>query len=217
MPTVCTLLNTGGDYKPKHAQVLQREVLKWSPPGTDFVCYSNTDVPGVKTIPLKMGWPGWWGQFEMFDSSVRGDFLYMDLDTVIVGPLDDFLVDGPVATYLGCGALKWLPEESRVEPGELFRANPERIMEEYWGEDVFLRAVWAKQFALPRTFKDDQPDKRKWTRDWSTELPGQIVYRKRGSAFCRRGRIAYGPDARLIMFAGTPRPWHTPEFRGLYK
>jgi hypothetical protein len=197
-------------------QVLSREVLKWSPPGTEFACLSDVDIPGVKTIPLKTTWPTWWAKMELCDPEITGDILFMDIDTVIVGPIDDFLT-GPFTTFRGCGALHLWPEADRKIVWDIFTQNPERIIEEYWGEDVFLRSLWTNQFALPKTFADTLEDKLSCGRQWLMDPPGQLLYRGKKSAFMPPSPIILGPDTRIIMFQSTPRPWRTPEFRHLYR
>ena len=42
MAKVFTVLNVGGGFLPKHAQVLQKQVLQWSPPGTEFICLKQS-------------------------------------------------------------------------------------------------------------------------------------------------------------------------------
>lgn len=53
-----------------------------------FVCLSNIDVDGVDTIPLTEGWPGWWAKTELWKHDF-GRTLYLDLDTLIAGSLDE--------------------------------------------------------------------------------------------------------------------------------
>jgi hypothetical protein len=215
---VYTTLRSGGEFLPKHVQVLAREVLKWSPPGTTFSCLSDIDIPGVDVIPFKTNWPTWWGKMELLGPEFRGDLLFMDIDTVITGPLDDFLRAGqPLSTHRGCVALMFMPEAARVEPGEIFRKDAERIIEEYWGEDIFLRAVWTGQFSLPKTFADTVEDKLACGMQYEDVLPGQLLYRKKKSAFDPPRPIVLGSNTRLIMFQGDPRPWRTPEYRHLYR
>ena len=212
---VYTTLRSGGDFRPRHVQALQRQVLQWSPAGTTFTCLSDIDIPGVTTIPLKTNWPTWWAKFELLGPEFTGDFLYLDIDTVIVGPIDDFLKPGqPLTTYRGCGALQWLTEDSRKEPGAIFRYDPEGIIAEYSGEDIFLRAVWTGQHGC---FEDTEEDKRNCSAQYEDILPGKISYRAK-SLGCRpiRTAVPRGPDTRIIIFSGAPRPWHLPEFRGLY-
>ena len=215
---VFTTLRSGGEFLPKHVQVLAREVLAHSPAGTTFSCLSDVDVPGVHTIPLKTDWPTWWAKMELCDPEIAGDLLFMDIDTVIVGPIDDFLT-GPFTTFRGCGALHLWSRADRDVIWDIFRPNAKRIIEEYWGEDIFLRAVWTNQFALPKTFADTDADKLACGRQWTLDPPGQLLFRGKRplrAFFCPRP-IVLQPDTRLVMFQGAPRPWRTPEFRHLYR
>ncbi|MGH8338151.1 MAG: hypothetical protein ACRETL_15305, partial [Gammaproteobacteria bacterium] len=104
---------------------------------------SNVEVPGVKTIPLLHDWPGWWAKMELFRPDVRGDFLFMDLDTVIVGPLDnfaridkltilrDFYRDGKRLKEGLQSSLMFLPESQRHAPWADFTVNPALSMALY--------------------------------------------------------------------------------------
>lgn len=213
---VYTTLRSGGEFLPKHVQVLAREVLKWSPPGTTFSCLSDIDIPGVDTRPLKTDWPTWWAKMELCGPEITGDLLFMDIDTVVVGPIDGFLT-GPFTTFRGCGALHLWSRADRDVIWDIFRPNAERIIEEYWGEDIFLRAVWTGQFSLPKTFADTAKDKLACGAQYEDVLPGQLLYRGKKSAFDPPRPIVLGSDTRLIMFQGVPRPWRTPEYRHLYR
>ena len=214
---VFTALRSGGEFLPKHVQVLCQQVLKWSPPGVKFTCLSDVCIPGVTTIPLKTNWPTWWAKFELLGPEFKGDFLFMDIDTVITGPIDDFLKPAPLTTHRGCGALHWWPEADRREAYEIFRTDPYGIMNEYWGEDVFLRAVWTKQFGMPKAFADTHEDKLACGQQYEDVLPGQLLYRGKKSPFAPPRPIVLGEDTRIIMFQGAPRPWRTPEYRHLYR
>jgi hypothetical protein len=210
---VFTVFRSGGDFLPHHVRVLRRQVFDWSPRDTQFICLSDVPIPGVETLSLATEWPGFWAKMELF--SLPGDFLFMDLDTVILGPIDDFLKPRPLTTF--GGALMWLPAESRKEPGEIFRADPEGIMREYGGEDVFLRAVWAGEHTVPRTFVDQVIRDRKMTRQWNDELPGQLVFRKYHGLLQPGCSITRSDNARIVIFSGLPRPWHTKEFGAVYR
>lgn len=66
-----------------------------------FICLSN--CPGspkysdIEVIPLKHNWPAWWSKIECFRPDIPGDrFLYIDLDNIPIGSLDDLvLMDSP--------------------------------------------------------------------------------------------------------------------------
>lgn len=58
-----------------------------------FVCLSNVAVP-CERIPLTEGWPGWWSKIELFKHDLGARVLYLDLDVLVTGSLDE-IVDFP--------------------------------------------------------------------------------------------------------------------------
>lgn len=88
MITVACVLRSGGVYNPEWVAKLQRGVARHLSLQHRFVCFSDVDVP-CERIPLKTNWPGWWSKLEMFAAPIEGTTLYFDLDTVVVGSLND--------------------------------------------------------------------------------------------------------------------------------
>lgn len=64
-----------------------------------FVCLTEWHISGVECRLLRHDWPGWWAKLELFRPDLfRGRVLYLDLDTSVVGSLDDIAsYDGPFA------------------------------------------------------------------------------------------------------------------------
>jgi len=215
MAKVVTVFRSGGDFMPHHVKVLRRQVWDWSPQGTEFLCLSDVAIPGVDCVPLQHKWPGFWAKMEVFSPDMEGDFLFMDLDTVILGPIEDFLKPRPLTTF--GGALMWLPEKDRKEAWDFFMRDPRGVMVEYGGEDVFLRAVWAKQHTVQRTFVDQVLRDRKMTRQWADDLPGQVSFRKYRGLLQPGCSITRSDDTRIVIFSGLPRPWHTKEFGAVFR
>src|SRR5690606_28062214 len=89
-PRVCAVLRTGGEYRTEHAQRLAAQVARFAP-GAEFFVLSNVEVPGVQTLLCEHHYKGWWQKIEMMKPSIRGNLLMFDLDTTIVGSLDDML------------------------------------------------------------------------------------------------------------------------------
>jgi hypothetical protein len=195
------------EFKPAHVQALARQIERHAP-FADFHVLSDVRVPGVETIPLTEKWPGWWAKMAMFDPAIRGDFLYVDLDTVIVGPLDDFknvmhltllrdfYRDGKkLKEGLGSG-LMFLPEAARAAVWADFSANPALSMRLYagGGDQRLLEAHYLNKAAR-----------------WQDVLPGQVVSWK---VHCKSG---VPPGARIVCGHGKPRPWEVGEFLHLYR
>lgn len=167
------------------------------------------EVPGIETTPLVKKWPGWWSKMELFAPSMKGDFLFMDLDTVIVGPLDgfervskltilrDFYRDGKKLKEGLQSSLMFLPESSRQGPWDDFMCNPalSMMMHRYGGDQKLLEGHYIGHAAL-----------------WQDVLPGQVVSWK---VNCTNGIVP--PEASIVCFHGKPRPWAVGQFLHLYR
>lgn len=150
------------------------------------------DVPGVECIRLRHDWPGWWSKLEVF--TLPGPVLFMDLDTIIVGPLDDLLTghrftmleDFYSPGRIASGVMAWGPASGLSEIYAAFYRQQDRAMTVFRGDQDFIAAHLPYQ---PET--------------WQAKHPGRVVSFK---AHCRpAGRIPAG--ASIVAFHGPPRPW----------
>lgn len=182
---IVLVLRSGGDYD---AEYVDRLVAAM--PTHRVVCLSDCAVP-CERIPLEYGWPGWWAKMELYRPDLAGDVLYMDLDTVVQGPLDDFLAVGRLTMLrdfyrewgLGSG-LMFLPEADRAEVWRAWIASPGHWMAEYQsgGDQAFLERLWLKRSAR-----------------WQDLLPGRVAsYKAAGKA--------EREQAAVVCFHGSPRP-----------
>lgn len=194
------------DFAPKHVQLLQAQVKKWTDGNAAFTCFSDVDVPGVERTPLKYRWMGWYAKMEIFRPDIEfGDFLYIDLDTLIVGPIHDFFSAGrftglrdPNPKCFGSGLL-YIPERDRADIWADFSARPEDLIQEYgrrgmrWDAGLMERQQGGK------------------AQIWEDFLPGQLVD-------IRQVRHSGVPDsARMVICHSRPRPWNDPCLRRFYK
>lgn len=194
------------EFNASHVVSLQEQVAKWAPEAT-FECLTDIKIPGVTCIPLKRKWPGWWSKLELFDPEFPGDFLFMDLDTVIAGSLSevlavdrltllrDFYRDGKKFKEGLGGGLLYLPNKSRQSVWDDFTANPALSMRLYPRGDQFLFESHYLNTAAR----------------WQDVVPSQVVSWK---VNCAKG---VPPEARVICFHGQPRPWHVGQFLSLYR
>jgi hypothetical protein len=55
-----------------------------------FVCFSDRQIKGIATVPLRPGFDGWWNKMQIFDTShgLTNRMVYFDLDTLIVNNID---------------------------------------------------------------------------------------------------------------------------------
>ena len=138
-------------------------------------------------------WPGWWSKMGMFSPDVRGDYLYLDLDTIIRGPIDDLFTGKltvladfnlPRPKFMATGVM-FIPESEREEIWRSWIYDPYRHIAKHRGngDGGFLSEFWKHKAAR-----------------WQDELPGKIasykVHWKKGA----------GRDASVICFHGKPRP-----------
>lgn len=90
-------VKSGTKYGSEYVLNLQDMVKRNLPdglPGT-FICFTDDPVPGVACAPLPAeGLEGWYNKLALFQDDLfpKGDrIVYLDLDTVITGPLDDIV------------------------------------------------------------------------------------------------------------------------------
>lgn len=63
----------------------------------DFACLTNQPEEmfrkDIRIVPLKHNWPAWWSKVEVFNPSiaVESRILFLDLDILVVGNLDDLI------------------------------------------------------------------------------------------------------------------------------
>lgn len=201
-----TLHGARPEFEPKHVLALKAQCEKWAP-GVPFECLSDTPGGSWEGYHCQHGWPGWWLKMALFDPDIPGDFLFMDLDTVITGPLDDILAvrkltvlrdfyrDGKkLKAGLG-GGLIYLPEDARAQVWEFWKTNPVFNMRLYCrGDQHLFERFWLNT-----------------AQRWQDVVPDQVVSYK---VHCKTG---VPPDARVVCFHGKPRPWEVGEFLHLYR
>jgi hypothetical protein len=206
---ILTVLRSGGEYEPKHVQAVQRQVARWAP-GVSFGCLSDTPIEGVDCIPLRHNWPGWFAKLELFRPDLGGRFLYTDLDNLIVGPLDDILEQRRYTTQVkGWNALMYVPRWTHEWAYEMFATNLEKAMQECAPEKFGEGQPFGDAAFAARYFESTAAH-------WETALPGQVV----NIADLRRPWPWFWdpppPDARVLLFGGSRRPWKLQRFARLY-
>jgi len=123
-----------GNYLGKgteYVNILHDMVIRNLPAGFEgkFICFTDTPEglnPGIETRELHGQLHGWWNKLYLFKKGVLpgGErIIYLDLDTVITGPLDDIvkynsdfaiLRDFYYAHGLGSGVMMWHGDHSRI-------------------------------------------------------------------------------------------------------
>lgn len=192
-----TVLRTGGEYTLDHVALL-RDQLKKQEPDAELVCVTDNvsvSIEGVKLLKAyNMDWPKWWAKMNLFDPEIEGDMLYCDLDTVIIGSLDDFWnAEGDIILRdfyrrhgLGSGLMR-LTEERRYLVWQHWIADPWYPIRAYqMGGDQAYLEVLGLDWKL-----------------WQDILPNAVASFKADI-----DPIADIPDGtKIVCFHGKPRPW----------
>lgn len=188
MVKIICVLRSGGDFTPRHVQVLAHQV-----PG--LVCLSDAPVPGVETIPLKYNWPGWWSKIELCRPDIKGDLLYLDLDTVVPGDLTPLIEAANGKTTMlsdfywpehPASGFMHISQADKAAVWDRWITNPEAHMKRpatrgRIGDQAFFADCWEPQ-------------------RWQDIAPGKVVSYK---VHCKNG---VPPGASVVCFHGKPRP-----------
>lgn len=202
MLTVACVLKSGGDYRPHHVAALQAGVARHLSLPHRFVCLSDVDVP-CERVALRNRWPGWWSKIELFRPGLFcGPTLYFDLDTIIVGSLDEIALGHRFTVLrnfwskkysepqrIGSGVMAWNVDLSELY--RIFAADADNFIRRYksrarWGDQGFIR----DHCAVPME-------------RWQDKHPGKVVSFKLDVARARGVPV----EAAVVAFHGKPRPW----------
>lgn len=201
MITVACVLRSGGDYRPEHVYALRDGVARNLTLPHQFVCLTDMEVD-CDRLRLLRRWPGWWSKCELFDGRISGPTLYLDLDTIVVGPLDDIAIGHRFTVLknfwaeqyaepdrIGSGLMAWDADLSAIYAA--FSKSPERFIREYkikahFGDQAFIK----EHTPIPME-------------RWQVKHPGKVVsFRK---DVLPHSRVP--PEASVVCFAGRFRPW----------
>lgn len=196
MIRIVTVLKTGGEYTYKHVEAIRRMCEKHAGPH-EFLCLS--DLAGVDLIPLRDNLPGWWSKMEAF--KLPGPCIYFDLDTVILGSLQDAIALARVTPFailrdayrgktdpnaMQSSVMMWCGDMSHLYTA--FIVDADQHMKLKGGDQAFI-----EQQIRRTTYIQDM-------------LPNQFV------SYKVQVRDRGIPDnARVVYFHGQPRPWNQTE------
>lgn len=202
-----TVLKSGGIYGQEHVEQLYDEFLEYAPDGVDFTCLS--DIPGVPGYyPLLKNYPGWWSKIEIFDQ-FPGPWLYVDLDTVILGDISNILAAAeknwftllrdfnPSQRLLGTGVMGHGSSGRDLSfLAEKFAANPP-----HWQNYCQNPRWWGDQGFVEKTLVTMGIENE--ISFFQNMVPGEIVSYKKQYMHKKTGQ------ERIVCFHGKPRPWET--------
>lgn len=81
-------------YRVEHVVKLRNGVAQHLTAPHRFLCLTDqveaVADAGIDAVPLAVAWPGWWSKMNLFAPDLlTGPTLYLDLDSLVTGPLDD--------------------------------------------------------------------------------------------------------------------------------
>ncbi len=186
--TVACVLKSGGDFDQEYVERLRDGVAAHLREAHRFVCLSDVEVP-CERLALQRNWPGWWSKLELFEQ-LRGRVLYFDLDTVIVGSLDEMashrhdfsmLSDFSNQRRFASGVMAWSGNRAAIADGFALERIGDFATADRWGNQGWIVSRLTRAPASLQSL-----------------FPGQISSRKLG----QRDRAA----ERVVCFHGHPRP-----------
>lgn len=190
MLNIWCVLN-GTKYQNSDVHILKAMCERHAPEHR-FYCLSDRPVSGVECVIPEENWPGWWSKLLLFKYA-KGQCLYLDLDTVIVGDLTPLVSDNlslpknwALSGHGGwqSSVMSWCGDY----PALYSEFDPEALAEPVNGNCGAYEGLWGDQEYITRTIGDNA-------------IPMKGVYSYK--YHCRNGLPG---DARVICFHGNPKP-----------
>ncbi len=221
----------GTRYGPEYVNRLYAGVKRYTKTPVRFVCFTDDSAgltKGIETLPLPAinipdriaSWKPWpklsvW-QAPLFD--ITGDVLFLDIDLIITGPLDDLFSYHPgeycvienwtqIGQGIGNTSVFRFPMGKYSEIYDRFTAAPEEILSQYKIEQQYISAMI--------------PEQRFWPAQWCISFKHTCLPKFPMNWF---KTPALPDDARIVAFTGKPDPdeaalgqWPAPWYKKLYK
>ncbi len=175
-------------------------------------------IPAIRLPATGLGGSPWrklalWSR----DIGVEGDILFMDLDVVVVGPLDDLFDYRPGELAIirdwgtkDCGnsSVMRFPAGGAPHLIDRFEAAPLEMRRLYSNEQVYL----SRESGLPMAY---------WPSDWCPSFKATMMPHFPLNHF---KTVQIPPGSRVVVFTGHPRPheamageWPAPWWKKVYK
>lgn len=180
-------------YTDEDVKILRAMVRRYMARRFWFRCLSDRKIIGIDCCIVDP-WPGWWSKLKLFTAG-GGENLYLDLDTVVTGPLDH-LLSGPLSmprNWARSGAGGW--QSSVMSWGRDYS----RITEAFDVTQLSEPANGNYGYYGPRRLWGDQEFITELLGDEVIPMPAVYSYKYH----CRGGPPA---GASVACFHGLPKP-----------
>ncbi|MBU0973856.1 MAG: hypothetical protein KKC20_24675 [Proteobacteria bacterium] len=165
---IVLVLQSGGRYSIKDVRLLAYHLNKWKGNlDVEIYCLYNEmklalRLFDINFLPMEyFKWPGWWSKMNLFDPSFAisslKPFLYLDLDTVILGDYSKIIPKKAQRNEFIClhdfyrplnmaSGMMWIPDTDELEYlWQNWIVNPESWMKIYRGDQDFIDATLNKK------------------------------------------------------------------------
>jgi hypothetical protein len=208
---VACVLRSGGRYNSEWVDRLHRGVrANWDLPyPLRFVCVSDLKWQAAyERHDLQFSFPGWWSKIELFTRHwhFHAPTLYLDLDTIITGPMSNILarpmktkergfrvMRDPYTGTLQSAAMRWTGQwmtyTGHLIASEFLR-RPYKAMDElrYGGDQAFIREVLLSV-----------------GKDWSYFTPAELM------SYRAEWQVTVDPVTTAVQLHGDPKPDELPD------
>ena len=184
MVHVCCV-KVGDKYTSDYVNILEAMVKRHLKIEHEFLCITD-DPTGVNCRTIKPTYnDGWWTKLSLFQKNAYGmtDFLYLDLDVVIVDNIDCF-----------------------------FHGNDFTIIQDWWtgtyNSSVFRVTNSSERKVWDKFIKDDVRIKKRLhgDQDWITQRTKAKVWPEEWCLSYKAHHLEYNPGGKIVIFHGKPDP-----------
>ncbi len=221
----------GNRYPASYVNTLWSMIRRNTARPTQLVCYTDDAEgvdPAVKTHPLpeislpeRVRWKPW-RKISLWRPELpglSGDALFVDLDVVITGPLDDFFDFAPEASF--CVIENWTQLGSGIGNTSVYRfrvgAHPYLFHRLEAEPEAVLRSHRNSQTYISRSIRE----KTFWPAPWCVSFKHTLMPRWPLNFLCATKLPA---TAKVVCFTGKPDPdeardgrWEAPWWKKTYK
>jgi hypothetical protein len=194
--TIICVLKSGGDFDKQYVINMKNMLSRNLSTPFRFVCMADIDnIDGCEVIPLKDNLQGWWSKIEMFrpglfDSELK---IYFDLDTVVIGNINDLAALNGILYGLRPWNIKNLANGEMAAGLIAWKGNVCDFLYEKFNKAV-IPGFRSPQDYISKTLNAvNKP----WT-PLQDVIPGIKSYKRE----CRSGTP---PGTRIVCFHGRPR------------
>ena len=197
----------GDKYSPESVYQLKRQVENNLTIEHRFVCITDQKLDGINIQVPPVAYPGWWQKIGLFSPRIAPSLsLYLDLDVIITGNLDDMVREYGWRDL--AAASNWAQSgHMSVQSSVMIWRGDTRMTRRIWKE---FDATWA---AWPPTNEGSEQHPYWGDQEWITKLygnPGEgaVTEIKSGEVVSYKYHCGGGlpPMAKVVVFHGDPKP-----------